>query len=109
MSPEFTGNRIRSSLAGANAGMLHTFLGTQIPCLLKMVEGNRARYFELIPMLMDRVDIWMQNSPSEHCLLYCYPHLKTGLHVDLENAVIDGFASILDQTFMEKQSQYLII
>ena len=82
VSPEFTSNRVRSSLAPANAALLHTFLGTQIPCLLKMVEGNGARYFEPIPMLMDRMDMWVQNFPSGHGLLYCYPHL--GYFFDLD-------------------------
>ena len=60
---------VRASLACANAWLLHTFLGTQIPWLLMKVEGNGTRYFKSIPMQMDRMYNWVQKFPKEHCLV----------------------------------------
>ena len=49
--------RVRSLLTGLNHALLTPFLGTQIPSLLMVVEGNETMLFVSFPMLMDRMDI----------------------------------------------------
>ena len=83
---------------------LYTFLGIQIPSLLESVESNGTMHFESSPMLMDRMDIWKEEALQQHCLIWLYMYMKRGLHVDLHNAVIDGFAQSWIKPFGKTKS-----
>ena len=58
--------RVRSFLTGLNHAILTIFLGTQIPSLLMMVEGNETMPFVSLPMLMDRMDMRGKELSSKH-------------------------------------------